>query len=274
MQPAVTNAFMAFTAGFEGGSSTNCMYLDSEGLVTTAFGILLPSAAAAAALPWLTSDGTTASTAAVTDEYNHVLSRQDLASASFPARKAITTLHLSTQAMQQAVAAKMTSNETVLKTFFTTWDSMCADAQMLIMSMAWACGPAFPTGGPHPFPNFSNYIKNGNYRAAAYECHIEDNKNPGVAPRNKANFVLCNNAAAVQEQKLNAATLYYPNDLLGIDYPYSDTDWIPSLNGVTGTIGKYLSSTSTAIKTAVGIAGFGGFVALTYWGLTHYFTRK
>ncbi len=95
---------------------------------------------------------------------------------------------------------------------FSAFDNWPADAQMALLSMAWAMGPA----GPGNFPRFSAACENLDFNGAARECEMDATGNPGLVPRNLANKTLLSNAAVVRDQGLDASVLYYPTKLDGV----------------------------------------------------------
>ena len=70
-------------------------------------------------------------------------------------------------------------------------------------------------GGFTGFPNFSAACQKLDFKTAAAECKLSEVGNPGVIPRNRANFVLFSNAAivAAPDSGLDPSTLFYPKDL-------------------------------------------------------------
>jgi hypothetical protein len=79
--------------------------------------------------------------------------------------------------------------------------------------MAWAMGPA----GPGAFPNFRAACQNLQFSVAAAQCQMNEAGNPGLIPRNQANFTLFSNAAVVLASSVSSgfqsANLYYPRQL-------------------------------------------------------------
>jgi GH24 family phage-related lysozyme (muramidase) len=199
MRPSVSAAARKFNEQFEG--SLTWMYLDKEGYVTTGEGDLIDPLSAALALPWQTSGGGNATQAEITDAWNAVKARTDLMSQGGGAFEGVTTLRLSSQAVTNLVIAKLTTNEDYLRRYFPQWDTFPADAQLGILSMAWAMGPAFPA----TFTSFTAAANAGDWATAAEQSQMKPT--PGIAPRNAANLILFNNAAVKGE---NPATLYYP----------------------------------------------------------------
>jgi hypothetical protein len=105
----------------------------------------------------------------------------------------VTSLGLTDGAIDDLVRQRLDQNEGFLKKTFADWDSWPADAQLGVLSMAWAMGAGFPAH----FPAFSAACKNGDWNLAAANCHINDAGNPGVRPRNDENVTLFKNASVV-----------------------------------------------------------------------------
>ncbi|MGO9893202.1 MAG: hypothetical protein ACLPX8_03180, partial [Bryobacteraceae bacterium] len=114
---------------------------------------------------------------------------------------------------------RLAANESFLKRqqWFQDFDTWPADAQLGLLSMAWAMGP----GGPGQFPHFSSACKSLDFNAAAAECKMNEAGNPGLIPRNQANFTLFSNAAIVlageAQGGLQSSSLYYPRVLTTAD---------------------------------------------------------
>jgi hypothetical protein len=117
------------------------------------------------------------------------------------------------------VLDRLTKNESFLKRqpWFINFDSWPADAQLGLLSMAWAMGP----GGPGGFPNFRTACQRLDFNTATPECKMNEAGNAGVAARNQANFTLFSNAAFVlagaARAGLQPPTLYYPRVLTAAD---------------------------------------------------------
>ena len=219
MYPSVQSQFHSFNEPFEG--SIPYMYLDILGLVTVGVGNLIDPVELATALPFRFKNkpgiagvaGAPASQDQITAEWQKLKTNQSLAKAGHKACEPITDLELSDDAIESLIAQRLGQNEAFLKKrpAFSAFDAWPADAQMALLSMAWAMGP----GAFQGFPNFSAACQRGDFKTAAAECRMSEAGNPGVVPRNRANALLFSNAAAVMApgSGLQAATLYYPRDL-------------------------------------------------------------
>ncbi len=205
VKAAVLAAFVAFTGRFEG--IVPFMYLDIKGLVTTAIGNLIDSPEAASALPWLHADGSPASRQEIADEWFAVKARQEMAPRGGLAFRAVTHLHLDAGGIAKVVSGKLAANAAYLLHRFPDFNAWPADAQLGILSMAWACGPGFH------FPRFEAAIARRDWAQASVECHMNDAGNPGLRPRNLADAVCFMNAAAVDALGSDPEELHYPTQL-------------------------------------------------------------
>ncbi len=225
IRACVIAAFIGFSARFEG--RCNFLYCDILGLVTTAIGDLVDDPADVMGLPFFhNDDGRPASPAEINAEWHLVKRRQDLRSHGGMAYKAITTLHMSPEAVESLVLAKLEAVGKQLSKRFAGFDTWPADAQLGALSWAWACGAAAP------FPHFSAALNAQDFAAAAIESHIDATDNPGIVPRNIANVLLFQNAANVVAGKLDPSTLYYPHALLDPTAPNAIDDVLAVIDAV------------------------------------------
>lgn len=181
------------------------MYLDVLGLVTTGIGNLIDTPDDALSLEWLRSDGSVATRREVAAEWTAVKARKDLAQRGGGAFKAITRLRLSDAGLHDLFNRTLDRMARQLATRFPGFDDWPADAQLATISMAWACGPAFR------FPKLAAALNAGDFATAAVECKMNEAGNPGLKPRNAANRLLYENAAAVVARDLDPELLYWPN---------------------------------------------------------------
>jgi GH24 family phage-related lysozyme (muramidase) len=197
--PSVVANWRAFNQPFEG--VLNFMYTDALGLVTTGMGNLIDSPGAAQGLPWKNPDGSLADPDTVAAQWQAV---KDGPINSSVNAGYLTTIRLDDAGIQQAIQNTMAQDIGVLRGYFPTWDSLPADAQLAILSMAWAMGPGFPA----TFTSFTASINAGDFDTAASQA---DFKGVGVANRIAANKFALHNAQIVSDQGLDPSTLYWPN---------------------------------------------------------------
>lgn len=209
MRASVRAAFVPFTAPIEG--VVPFLYLDVRGLVTTAIGCLVDPVAYAMVLPFKRLDGSAATREEIAEEWHKVKFRQDLAHKGGMAYRGITSLRLTQAAIDELVGKKLDQIDDHLSRRFVDYASWPADAQLALLSQAWAIGPAFN------WPMLVAALRARDFIMAANEAHISEHGNPGVAPRNRANRVLWRNAAYVLGEGLDPEPLYWPRDLFAED---------------------------------------------------------
>jgi GH24 family phage-related lysozyme (muramidase) len=173
MHQSVRDVWEPFNRKYEGWLPFP--YLDVRGLVTVGMGNLADPIELALRMPW------GATTAQVRRDWGLVKSRQDLRQRP-GAFEALTTIRLSDVGIRAIVAAKLLANESVLRLVWQSWNDFPADAQLGILSMAWAMGPVFWK----KFPKFTDRVTSRDWAGAALECKINETGNPGVARRNIA----------------------------------------------------------------------------------------
>jgi hypothetical protein len=185
------------------------MYLDAKGLVTTGVGNLLEPSRLALGLPWQhLRDGTPATPLQIADAWMVVKARQDLAGHGGGAFRVLTGLWLTDAAIDRLVMGKLTEDDRALAIRFAEYETWPADAQLGLLSLAWACGPMFD------FPKLAAAVRTLDWVTAAAECHISTRGNAPVGRRNMATQRCFLNAAAVACGGLDPEVLHYP-DVLG-----------------------------------------------------------
>lgn len=205
MRDAVRAAVRGFTDRFE--STVPWMYLDVRGLVTVAIGNLIDPLPLAIGLPFLHGDGSPATREEIAAEWGRVKSFQSRASAGGGWFREVTTLHLAADGIARVFQSRLNLNEVYLRRRFAGYDAWPADAQLGVISMAWAEGPAFD------FPRFEAAALKQDFSTCSLECHMADATNPGLRPRNLATAVLFANAAAVLASGDDPEVLHYPTQL-------------------------------------------------------------
>ena len=217
MHSSVNQSFRGFNEPFEG--VVKYMYLDILGLVTVGVGNLIDPISAALSLPFqyqnkpgIKTPEAPASRAVIEAEWKLLKSHQELAKLGHRACKKFANLELSDDAIDNLIQQRLLQNEAFLKRQkpFRDFDNWPADAQMAILSMAWAMGP----GNLHKWTLFAGACERMDFDTAADNCRIREAGNPGVIPRNKANKHLFNNGASVLAGEADGfyqiSTLYYP----------------------------------------------------------------
>src|SRR6478752_1043279 len=147
MRTSVRSSFIRFTTPLE--ARVSWMYLDIKALVTTGIGNLIDPVEHALPLPWTHKvGGAKATDAEIRADWQGVKGAPTLATRGFRACDPITQRSMTDADIDTIVLAKLDANEVVLKKAFPSWDSWPADAQMGVLSMAWALGPGFTATSP------------------------------------------------------------------------------------------------------------------------------
>jgi GH24 family phage-related lysozyme (muramidase) len=183
MQPVVRRAWRAFNEPLEG--LVTWMYLDVKGLVTTGMGNLIDPLATALDLRWFHADGSLASAAEVRAEWTAMKDNVALAHQGAHAAHALARLHLQDADINALILGRLDRDEAILKanTAFAAFEDWPADAQLGLLSMAWAMGPGFGRG----FPHFAQACAARDFTTAAADCQMAVTGNPGLIRRNAAN---------------------------------------------------------------------------------------
>lgn len=202
MRDPVRAAFRDFTARFEG--KVFWLYLDVLGLVTTGIGNLVDPLPAALSLPWHNADGSPADQATIIAAWEKVKAAQTMKKLGGGAFAKLTTIRLDDAGVDQLVAGRLATDDAYLSKRFARYEQWPADAQLGVLSMAWAMGPGFS------FPKFEAAVSALDFATAATDCAINATGNPGVVPRNAANVRCFQNAAAVVANGWDGDTLWYP----------------------------------------------------------------
>jgi GH24 family phage-related lysozyme (muramidase) len=234
-------AFRKFTVDREG--YTDFMYADRKNYVTTGIGNLIdnspapnltsggPSAyAPALGLPWKhRGSNLPASNQEISDVWELVKSRIDLSQQGGMIYRSLpgNDLFLDSAAINDLVSDRLAINEHALRQIYPNFPHLPADAQLALVSMAWAMGTGRMASS---FPHFNAAINSNppDFLTASLESHMSD----ANADRNDADRDLLLNAAAVQASGADPTRVYWPNKV------------------------------SDVVKGGVGLAGFGVAVGL------------
>lgn len=190
MRLAAEQAFERLTRKFEGYEPG--MYLDVKGLVTVGYGFLVDdedptksSSESAKKLKFIHKfSGMLALASEIDDEWRTVKSLQDHTQYDPKWWQDRATLILPNFEMTRELISRKNSMETYLRLnpSFKRWDEYPAGAQLALMSMSWAMGPAM-----EQFPRFRSYMSQMLFTLAATECKMDATHNPGIKIRNAAN---------------------------------------------------------------------------------------
>lgn len=206
MHVSVLNAWHTFSTPLEG--RVPHMYLDILGLVTCGVGNLIDPVSEALKVTWYRdSDGASAGENEVRAAWNALKARPDLAKRHTSHARAVTGLHLRESDIDDLVMRRLRENEAYIKKTLPLFDSFPADAQLGILSMAWAVGAGFTK----KFPTFTAAALKEDWMSARNACTIREDGNPGVVPRNRANRVCFANAALVKSHGMPLGVLHWPS---------------------------------------------------------------
>lgn len=221
MRDSVKEAWPSFITKWEGREM--CMYLDALGIVTCAGGIALftPGDAVRLQWQWVTTTGQIASQMAVQAEWARVKSLQGKRGAGGRAFEPDARLQLTEAGYARAMAGKLADVEAKLTDpkRFPNFAEAPADAQLALLRMAWAMGPAFvDPDAEHPggrWPAFHAAFLACDWMGCAGECRMREEGQPEEFRKsNDADVVLFHNACWVWENEADRDTLYWPRDML------------------------------------------------------------
>jgi GH24 family phage-related lysozyme (muramidase) len=205
MYDSVRESWHSFSEPFEGRVPS--MYLDILGLVTCGVGNLIDPVSEALKVPFYRDDdGGKATPDQVRAAWFALKERQDLKRRGVSYARALTRLHMRDEDIDALVASRLASNEAFICKWLPAFPTIPADAQLGILSMAWAVGAGFN----RKFPTFTKAALAGDWFAAQASCTIREAGNPGVVPRNRANRVCFMNAHLVATHGLERDALHWP----------------------------------------------------------------
>jgi hypothetical protein len=195
MLDSVAQAFLGFSTQFEG--RVPYMYVDVSNFVTVGVGNLIDPLELALAQPFVfkSDQASPGSAEDITADWGTVKNTHGLPQQGHLACAPLTKLMLTDDAINRLVQSKAAANESILKQTpeLSGYDDWPADAQLGLLSMAWAMGPAFAQGGH--WPSFRTDVAASDWNAAAADSRMSDAGNPGLTSRNVADQTLFSNAA-------------------------------------------------------------------------------
>lgn len=217
IRQSVRDGFISFSTPLEG--YTNWLYCDVKGLVTIGMGNLVDPSGLLAGLAFVRPDGSVASASEVSSAWLAVKNRQDLRLHGGGAYRPLTALRSTHDSIGRLIVSKLATVASILESAFPGLPAWPADAQLGILSMAWAMGAYFHKGWPRLSAacrneDWATYeIVNGERilspLCAAANCLMTEDGNSPLHPRNVANVVLFHNAAYAKDPDV----LYYPQVL-------------------------------------------------------------
>jgi hypothetical protein len=221
---------MAFSEPLEG--EVLWMYADSRGLVSIGVGNLIDPIDLALALPSLGAPYYNKNTnePGTDAEIRADWSRIKQTGANWQSAESMTELRITNEDCEQLVLTKADEFDDYLKSHaedpathvhaFANFDNWPADAQLGLMSMAWAMGPAFADRGK--WPNFRKACEAEDWLATAANCNMS---NAWLVKRNAVNRGVFRNAAwAVARDDYDPEVLWLPIGVSRPDLHPGDSD--------------------------------------------------
>ena len=193
MKQAVLDIFPSWSAQFEG--RVHWMYLDIKGLVTTGVGNLIDPEPSAQSLHWKHPDGSLATPFEIQSEWTVIKSHHELAHEGFRAAGVIAKLRIDDQQIDDLILYHLQQDEKFMLRTLKDFESWPADSQLATCSMAWACGAGFTA----KFQHWLACALKQDWNGCATNCEMNATHNPGLKPRNNANFALFTAAAHINE---------------------------------------------------------------------------
>ncbi|HEU4544328.1 MAG TPA: hypothetical protein VFR23_24570 [Jiangellaceae bacterium] len=211
MHPSVRAAWRFFSEPLEG--RVPYLYADVRGLLTVGVGNLADPLELALRFPWTMPDGELATRPEVERQWHAIKAKaKELAPKHHRHAAHLTSIRLTNEDIDEVVLDKLDSNAEILARVFKGFAEYPADAQLGILSMAWAVGPGFPL----KFPTFTRQALAGEWWNCATSSKIrevspEGIANPGVATRNQQNRLCFENAANVIANNADRSVLHWPS---------------------------------------------------------------
>ena len=222
LQQSVVDDLPAIFGRWE-GPRLPYLYTDSKGIVTCATGNALFSAAAADALAWCNADGSPCTKAEVDAAYAAVKAAWPAVQSTACAR--LTTIRLTAAAITGLVDRTIAEDWGYLMAQYPGCHNWPADAQLMLLSSAWAWGSYFArvwdsVGKTAGGVGYGTYFKNlvaqdppsfADAGALVRTASAHEEKiNPGIVPRDLAEVAMLQNAAAVASDGADPSRLWYP----------------------------------------------------------------
>lgn len=142
---------------------------------------------------------------------------------------------LSPEHLEQVVLAKLDDLDARLADRFANWPTWPADAQLAMLSLAWAAGESFGS------PRMEAACRSFAFDAVANDCRIPDER-VTIARRNAANRTLFRNAGHVVRARLDPSVLYYPRDMRALSDRAITEPEFPAVSAVSSSNMKHATA--------------------------------
>src|SRR5262252_8893630 len=141
------------------------LYLDTRGLVTVGIGHMLADPVAATKLPFKRTDGLTASSTEIQNEFRTVKAQEPAHVASY--YKPFTKLHLEADAVMALLNADIAATEKSVTTQYAVYPTYPNSPQDALCDMCFNLGP----GGLKKYTKLRAAAELKDWKACADECH-------------------------------------------------------------------------------------------------------
>jgi hypothetical protein len=189
MWPSVRAVWLPFTGQLEGVISHFDRCISER--VTIAYGVMVEPVAVAMALPMVHTDGRPATREEIAAEWARVKAAPGLGKAGHRAARPLCLLHLTPQGIEAVTWARLDEMCKALLERFPAFASWPADAQLAVLSLAWACGTSFD------YPRCVAAIGRQDWATAAAECRIRVPDLPDRSEAQRRHFLAAARVAAL-----------------------------------------------------------------------------
>ena len=196
------------------GSGLRFMYTDSKGLVTTGTGNLIDPVGVACAIPdWVRADGSPATQGDIVMAWGAVKGAWPKVQSTRCA--GLTTLRLTPAGVTRLLMRTVAIDWAFLRRPFPRCNTWPADAQLCILSLAWAWGPGFTRVWGDRGQSFIELCSPPEQFSFAAQVMLdasahEESRNPGLIPRDRGQSLMLQNANAVNAAGADPEKLWYP----------------------------------------------------------------
>jgi len=208
VRPTVEAKWLDFNQDIEGVFA--CPYLDIRGYVTTAMGCIIEPIELALVLPWKIGERD-ATREEIINDWTAINGRPALSTWAAKNQAVLTSIRLRSETIQELVTRRLRANYYYLRAHLMPQiDEFPADAQLGILSEAWAIGAAFDRAKP-PRPSLIAACNARDWIAAEAHARLREDNNAGVVERNARQKICFSNAQLTQARALDPSWCWWPN---------------------------------------------------------------